>query len=433
MPQRPTSVRREVTRFGLAGLAALAVFVALVVIAVSRVGTTEALRSARDQARLAGYGIVEPALDASLLLGPPNSNERVAAIDALVQSRILSERVLRVKIWTADGRVVYSDEPRLIGRQFPRKADHVEVLASGGIRSEQASTSGPENIYERGLGDLLEVYLPIRLPTGELVVYEQYERYESVTQSSRRLLRQLGVPLGLGVALLWLTQLPLARSLARRVRAAEAERLYLVEQAVTASERERERIAADLHDTVVQDLAGLSFELSALGASVPPGVSRETVERSAAIARTSMQRLRSSLVDLHPTNVHALGFAAAVESLAEPLRASGANVRVHITSDELAPDVEALLYRVSQELLRNVGEHASADSVSVETEVERDLVRLRVTDNGEGFSAEQRAERTRAGHLGLDLQTALVRRAGGTLLVTSTPGTGTIAVAEVPR
>ena len=433
MPYRPTSVRREVARFGLAGLAALAVFVILVVIAVSRVGTTEALRSARDQARLAGYGIVEPALDAALLKGSPTADPSVAAIDSLVQSRILSERVLRVKIWTADGRVVYSDEPRLIGRQFPRKADHVEVLASGGIRSEQASTSGPENVYERGLGELLEVYLPIRLPTGELVVYEQYERYESVTQSSRRLLRQLGIPLGLGLALLWLTQLPLARSLARRVRAAEAERLYLVEQAVTASERERERIAADLHDTVVQDLAGLSFELSALGSSVPPGISRETVERSAAIARTSMQRLRSSLVDLHPMNVHALGLAAAVETLAEPLRASGTNVRVHIASEDLDPDVESLLYRVSQELLRNVSEHARADEVSVETEVERDLVRLRITDNGEGFSEAQRAERTRAGHLGLDLQSALVRRAGGTLLISSTPGAGTIAVAELPR
>lgn len=433
MPRRPTSVRAEVIRFGLAGLAGLALFAGLVIVAVSRVGTAEALRSARDQARLGGYGIVEPALDASLLQGPPASAAAVAAIDALVQARILSERVLRVKIWSADGRILYSDESRLIGRQFPRKADHVEVLASGGIRSEQASISGPENIYERKLGDLLEVYLPIRLPGGELVVYEQYERYESVTRSSRRLLRQLGIPLGLGLALLWLTQLPLARSLARRVRAGELERLHLMEHAVTAGERERERIAADLHDTVVQDLAGLSFELAALGSSVPPGPARDTVQRSAAIARTSMQRLRSSLVDLHPLHVHALGLAAAVEALAEPLRAAGSNVRVHISSEELDPDVESLLYRVSQELLRNVEEHADAADVSVETEIVGELVRLRVTDNGGGFTDDRRAERTRAGHLGLDLQSALVRRAGGTLSVQSTPGSGTVAVAEVPR
>ncbi len=422
----------EVTRFGLAGLAAVAVLGALVLTVVSRVSTTESLRAARDQARLAGYGIVEPAL-LDALAGPrPGSAAAVETVDSLVQSRVLSERVLRVKLWTADGRIVYSDEPRLIGSRFPRKADHAEVLESGGIRSEIADTSSQENRFERNAGRLLEVYLPLRLPGGELIVYEQYERYDSVAANSRRLLIRLGLPLGMGLALLWLTQLPLARSLARRVRTAEADRLHLVEQAVTASEREREQIAADLHDSVVQDLAGLSFELAAVSPATEPGPVRDAVERGAAIARASMQKLRSSLVDLHPLNVHALGFPAAMDALAEPLRASGVTVRVAVDAGELDPEVESLLYRVSQELLRNVVEHAQADEVWVRSEIEDGIVRLCISDNGVGFSESDRAERMRAGHLGLDLHASLVRRAGGQLIITSTPGNGTVATAEVP-
>ncbi len=423
----------EVTRFGLAGLAAVAVLGGLVLVAVSRVSTTESLRSARDQARLAGYGIVEPALLDALTDDRPASNTAIDAIDSLVQTRVLSERVLRVKLWTADGRIVYSDEPRLIGRRYPRKDDHVDVLASGGIRSEVANTSSPENRFERSAGRLLEVYLPLRLPGGELLVYEQYERYDSVSANSRRLFVRLGIPLGLGLALLWLTQLPLARSLAKRVRTAEADRTHLVEQAVTASERERERIAADLHDSVVQDLAGLSFELAALSPSVEPGTVRNTVDRSAEIARTSMQKLRSSLVDLHPSNVHAVGLAAAVGALAEPLRSLGVAVSIDVDDGELSPDVESLLYRVTNELLRNVAEHSHANVVSVTTQLHGDAVRLRVTDNGVGFSEAERSERMRAGHLGLELNASLVRRAGGSFEIVSRADTGTVATAVVPR
>lgn len=433
MSRRSTSVTSEVTRFGVAGLAAVGVLSLLLLSAVSRVSTRESLRAARDQARLAGYGIVEPALLDALTKDRPASENAIEQIDSLVQTRILSERVLRVKLWTADGRIVYSDEPRLIGRRFPPKSDHANVLASGGIESEIADTSSPENRYERNAGRLLEVYLPLRLPGGDRLVYEQYERYDSVSANSRRLLVQLGIPLGLGLAMLWLTQLPLARSLARRVRTAEADRLHLVEQAVTASERERERIAADLHDSVVQDLAGLSFELAAISPSAPAGAVRDAVVRSADIARTSMQKLRSSLVDLYPLNVHGVGLPAAIETLVGPLRASGTTVRVDIDATELDPEVESLLYRVSQELLRNVFEHSHADEVSVGTEVADGVVRLRVSDNGAGFSDATRAERIRAGHLGLDLHLALVRRAGGTLVVVSTPGRGTVAIAEVPR
>ncbi len=421
------------TRFALAGLGAVLALAGLTLFAVSRISNTEALNTAKERARLAGYGIVEPTLDPAILTQSAKTASAVAALDTLVQTRVLSERVVRVKIWNPQGKIVYSDEPRLVGQQFPPKRDHANVLRNGRVSAEQADVNGPENRFERSSGRLLEVYLPIRTSDGQQLVYEQYETYNSVTGNSQRLLWRLALPLGAGLALLWLTQLPLARSLAKRVGRAEGERAVLLEQAMTASERERERIAANLHDGVVQDLAGLTYELWATTAATPPGELRDSLERSAGIAQTSMRRLRSSLVDLHPPTVHALGLADAIDAVAQPLRRDGIDVEVAITLPVLDAEIESILYRSAQELLRNVHEHAHATRASVTSEVKAKSIGLKITDDGAGFSESTRAERSNAGHLGIELQRALVTRAGGTLTVTSAPGAGTIATVELPR
>ncbi len=434
MTRRRTSVTVAVTRFGVAGLLAVMALGALILFAVSRISTQEALRSAQDRARLAGRGIVEPALLTALL--KPETNDAINArlvLDDLVLSRVLSERVLRVKLWTQDGRIVYSDEPRLVGRKFPPKDDHQDAIRTGLTRSEEASLSTPENEFERNSGRLLEVYMPVRTPDGTPLVYEQYERYDSVVGNANRLVRQLAIPLLLGLALLWLTQLPLARSLARRVRSAEAEQVQLLEQAVTASSRERERIAADLHDGPVQDLAALTFELSAASANALPGSIRDTFDRTAAISRTTMRALRSSLVDLHPPAIDALGIDAGIETLVQPLRDRGVDVDVDLKLEGIEPDQSALMYRIAQELLRNVDEHANASAVAIAGSQTKHGVRLVVTDNGIGFSSDKRAEQRAGGHLGLELQAALAKRLGGTLTIDSQPGLGTVATLEVPR
>jgi two-component system, NarL family, sensor kinase len=433
MTRQRSSVTSAVTRFGVAGLVAVAALGGLVLFAVSRISTTEALRSAQERGRLAGHGIIEPALNDALMETSAGGQQARDALDEIVQARVLSERVLRVKIWTVDAKILYSDEPRLVGKQYAPKDDHQKVVQTGEVSSELANTASPENIYERDSGRMLEVYLPMRMPDGTFVVYEQYERYDSVVGNANRLVRRLALPLGAGLLLLWLTQLPLARSLAKRMHAAEAERIQLLEHAVTASSRERERIAADLHDGAVQELAGLTFELAAASAREPAGPSQEAFERSAVIARKTMQRLRSSLVDLHPPTVDALGLDDGIESLAQTLREGGVEVAVNVELNDLDEDRAALVYRVAQELIRNVEEHANASKASVRGWMDGSVAKLVITDNGVGFDDNKRADRREEGHLGLELQAALAKRSGGTLLVESQPGHGTVATVEVPK
>lgn len=433
MAARSRPLRAAELRFAAAGLIAVVALGAFVLLAVSRISTNESLRTARERAELAGRGIVEPALDSAILGALPEARSAIAALDAIVATRVLSERVARVKIWTADGRVVYSDETRLVGEQFAQKDDHAEALRTGATNAEVADTDGPENRFERESGRLLEVYLPVRAPDGTQLVYEQYERYDSVIGNARELVYRLAVPFGGGLVLLWLSQLPLARSLVRRVRSAEAQRATMLEHAITSSDRERERIAADLHDGVVQDMAGLAFELAATTRSTPAGPTHDALQRSAEIARRSMQRLRSSLVDLHPRTVNAIGLGDALDSLVEPLRRNDMSVELDVdVSDKLTDDVASLVYRVAQELLRNVAEHAKATRVKVTAEDSGGALRLTIRDNGIGFTEEDREKRRSEGHIGLDLQGAVVARYGGSLSVRSQSGDGTVAVLELP-
>ena len=105
-------MRRPVAQFALAGIVVLAVFGVAAVLVLRSLAGDEALRDARQFAELAGQGIVEPTVVPSLLEGNPAA---VAAVDRAVNERVLGERVVRVKLWDADGR------DRLLGRAAPHR------------------------------------------------------------------------------------------------------------------------------------------------------------------------------------------------------------------------------------------------------------------------------------------------------------------------
>ena len=128
-----------------------------------------------------------------------------------------------------------------------------------------------------------------------------------------------------------------------------------------------------------------------------------------------------------------LGLNDAIDAAAQPLRRDGVEIDVTVDVPDMSAETESLLYRTANELLRNVHEHAHATAVSVSVDTELTTIRMVVTDNGAGFSASQHADRARSGHLGIELQRALLKRAGGTLQVTSIPGSGTTATVEMPR
>ena len=426
------SFARLFVRFTLTGLVAMVVIGAAGFAILRREATADAISQAKDLSRLAGRGIAAPLITRGVLAGDPAALGR---FDRVVRGRILSGTpIVRVKIWDQAGRVVYSDAPGLIGKAFPLGADELHSLRGGGTIADESNLSRPENRSERSFRQLLEVYAGIRAPDGRRLLYEDYERASTIAATSKREWMSL-LPALLGALLvLYLIQVPLAYSLARRLAARQREREQLLRRAIDASDMERRRIAADLHDGTVQRLAGVSLSLAAsanaAGAAGEAGA-RTQLERAAAETRETIRELRTLLVDIYPPTLERSGLRAAMNDLVAPLSAAGVRVSLDVPGDlQLPAGVEALVYRVTQEALRNARTHGDPTAVELTIETHQRSAILCVSDNGRGFCPD--AGDDRADHFGLRLMRDLADHAGGTLQVLSSPGHGTLVRLEVP-
>jgi signal transduction histidine kinase len=424
MPVKPPKVSTAVARFMLGSVLAVAVIAVGNFIALRSVAQDEAERDTRERVLVEGQ-LVETALTDGVLRGDP---EALARLDELVQSRILGESVVRVKIWGRDGTILYSDEPALIGERFEFEAEYLELFETGGADAEISDLSKPENRFERQEGKLLEAHTPIRTEDGTQVLFEIYQRFESINASAARLLRQLALPLGGGLAVLLLFQIPLAYSLARSLQRGYRERERLLARAIEASDTERRRIASDLHDGVVQDLAGVAFGLAPLADEARKRGDDEAaavLDDAVNCLRQGVRDMRTLLVEIHPPRLESAGLEAVLDDLLSPLRSAGIDTELRVQEGGAH---EPLVYRVAREALRNVHAHAKASRVSVEVTPRR----LTVTDDGRGFDAAERAHRRAEGHVGLSLLEDLVEQSGGRLEIRSQPGRGTTVELEVP-
>src|SRR4051812_18349639 len=344
---RRSSIATAVLQFAITGTVVVLLLGFVAVELLRHTGTSEAIGDSKRVARLAGDGIVAPNVRPGLERGDPRA---IAAMDRVIRGRVLSGDVVRVKLWDASGRIVYSDEHRLIGFRTQLGDDDLAALRKGATDAEVSDLSRPENRFEREHKKLLEVYHGVTTPQGHRLLFEAYQRFSSISASGERLWQRFLPALIGALVLLELAQIPLAYSLARRVQRGQREREALLRRAIDASEIERRRIAGDLHDGVVQNLAGVSYGLSAAAERLPRGSdTRSAVEEGATEARRTVRELRSLLVDIYPPNLHRSGLQAALSDLLDGIRSESCAARLTAPPDlELPQESEALLFRVAQ-------------------------------------------------------------------------------------
>lgn len=428
-PTRPVSTWRVVGAMALGTLVVLLLVGVVGSLAASRLAGREAVRdAARDTNTLADV-VVTPTLTDRLRAGDPAS---VRAMDRAIRAHVLGPSYVRVKIWTPEGRIVYSDDARLIGSRFDLGEEERAVLRHPITRAEISDLQRPENALERGQGKLLEVYRPVWSPDGSPLLFETYSPYDDVTARAGRMWRGFaGVTLSSLLALILLLA-PVVWGLLRRVRQAQQQREMLLQRAVEVSTEERRRIAATLHDGPVQELAAASFVAAGAAEKARTAGQPELADdlkQVSRVVRGGIASMRSLLVDIYPASLSSSGLAVALQDLTTALRGRGIDVDVDLGEAAVAmldPRQERLVYRVAHEVLLNTMRHAGAHAAWMTLRVQgADLVVLELADDGVGFDAAAVLASPPEGHFGLRLLGDSTSDAGADLLVASAPGAGT--------
>jgi two-component system sensor histidine kinase UhpB len=212
----------------------------------------------------------------------------------------------------------------------------------------------------------------------------------------------------------------LSAAFRRMIARLETERREAGRAAIRAQERERQRIAQDLHDEVNQALTAVSLRLQASIEHAPPELRRELTETKRLSAQ-AMEELLALARQLRPSVLDDHGLLAALQS---QIRDFADQTRIHAAFHargavpRLSPEQQLVIYRVTQESLSNIAQHSEAQHVEVELSFIGRTI-LRVSDDGRGFVA------SRNGGLGLSGMRERALLAGGHLSIWSGQNQGT--------
>lgn len=205
-----------------------------------------------------------------------------------------------------------------------------------------------------------------------------------------------------------------------------------------AALRERSRLAANLHDTVLQTVTGLAMQIETCHAHLPRD--QKTVaghlDLALKMARSGQKDLRNSVWALHSLPMNENTFSEAVRSVARQITA-GSSLQIQIESGtdviSLADFVAGNLLLIVQEAIHNILKHARASKIGITLVTSENGTRFSVSisDNGVGFQPGSQPG-NESGHFGLTGMRERAERLGGTLAVESQPGAGTTIRVEVP-
>ncbi len=212
---------------------------------------------------------------------------------------------------------------------------------------------------------------------------------------------------------------------------------FLLQQITRAQEEERKRIARELHDDTVQALVVHCQQIYDLAHGME-GLPMQAISRLEELRQQGnniIQELRRLSQDLRPAALDRLGLLPALRRLASDVAShSGIATEVRVIGVErrLPAEAELVLFRITQEALRNTWKHAQATSTEITVEFAEGKTRVTVSDNGKGFDVHQVIEDRRFGKLGLAGMRERAKLLGGTLTVRAELGRGTTLTAELP-
>jgi len=356
-----------------------------------------------------------------------------------------ADDVVRVVLYDAQARVLWSDDTALIGRRFAHD-NELRAALGGEIEAKIIRPGKEEHEGLRSFARIEEIYLPVRYArdgpvVAVLEIYRYPPRFFAVID---RVLTAVWLLGGGGGFVLYAALFAMARlglvevgpgldvmgveRKAERRRSEDA--LRRMNQTL---EEETKRLAHEVHDEAGQLIATAQLALADVALEMPAS-SREGVAKVSRVLDEVADQLRRLAHELRPTILDDLGLVPALEFLAQGVtRRTAINVRVESRADgRLSPVVETTLYRVVQEAVTNVIKHAHARSMIIRVDREPGYVRCSIRDDGVGFDAVVVAHPKGPRGLGLLGIGNRVEALGGRFEISTRPGQGTTLIVVIP-
>jgi signal transduction histidine kinase len=350
--------------------------------------------------------------------------DRLLGLVARRLRELLAARAVEVSLVAGDGGIVVEaadgeGSAELVGRRLdPHSSKSGRVLERGRAERVDSMSDDPEVDQEvtRRLGLRAALFVPLVVRNRAIGVIVAIDRVGADPLFSDDDLR-------------------LAQAFAERAAVAvELSQRFARDRVRTildAQERERRRIAREIHDETGQALTSVLLALKGVEHANDVEQARSVCMAVRRLTVGALQDIRRLAVDLRPPVLDDFGVVVAIERLVSHLREQ-TGITVHLDVDlpggRLPGDLETAFYRVAQEALTNVVKHAKATRVLVSLRLERDGLLLAVQDDGCGFSPEVVAGE-QVGLLGMRERASLL---DGTLEINTTPGEGTLLRLKVP-
>ena len=411
---------------------------------------TSAINDTTSVTALYVESFVTPDLQ-SLANGSSLTQPEIDSLQNLLSSPAVSQRIVTFRIWSTQGKILYSPNPQLMGRTFAMDGDRGRA-AQGAVTGDISNLTDPENVYERQhWSQLLEIYMPIRASRSSLIiaVAELYQRPDDLEAqvNNDRLTAWALVAIAALLAYLALARVVSQGSkriisqdseLRERVRQLSAlleqnaglhDRLRRAAERTTAlNELERRRIGSDLHDGPTQTLAFAMLRLDTV---------ESHLEETGESGGQDLASIRGALADaLGDMRTIAAGLRTPQLELATPAdivrkavaeneRRAGSHAAVDVAGiPGRAPlATKIALYRILLEALSNATRHGGGAGLEVRVTGSGDgTLMAEVSDKGAGFDVRQRPLQ---GHLGLTGMRERAELLGGRFELESSTGDGT--------
>ncbi|WP_284381530.1 sensor histidine kinase [Pseudomonas putida] len=377
------------------------------------------------------------------------STASVQSLDRLMENRALNQHIVSIKIWRADGTVVYSTNKAITNHKFP--IDEITEALKGKVVTALEELSQSENEFERNLNvPLYEIYAPLRdLSSRKIIaVGEFYEKADTLELEINRVRQQVwGVVGAATLAMLALLFFIVRRGdkiiqqqqVALHLRLQEQTRLHIsnaelqLKMATATQEFSRvnelnlRRIGADLHDGPAQLLTLILIWLDELTENCSD-VDQEAFETIRGAATDALREIRDLSRGLALPEINDLNLVEDLQLVAqrhEQRTGTKVNLALGPLPDATPLPLKLCLYRFVQEALNNAYRHANGEGQVIQAQYIDQVLNISVRDSGPGMAADamqlDTSGRTRLGLAGLRYR---VESLGGLFSIdSSTSGT----------